>query len=164
MCEACERSPSDTVEPCDDEASPYHLCAACHTRLHDRALRPAEWYNLAKRHGWWQFLLHDDFYDDDGTASQPEDGVESPELHPSPTLDDVSGDPDALLDFTITRWHFDEPVANAWKAHSPGHVLQAITRRFAETANAGIKSVILDVASTLGKHGEQFVRYAWGET
>lgn len=163
ICEACEDSASDTVEPCDDEAAPYYLCSACHARLHARALRPVEWYNLAKRHGWWQFLLHDDFYDEDGTASQPECELDSPDLHPSPTLDDVSGNPEALLDFTITRWHFVEPIANAWRKHSAADVLQAVTRRFADTQNAGIKSAILDVVSTLGNHGEEFVRYAWGD-
>lgn len=59
FCQACEIDPPDIIEPCDDETSPYHVCSACHDRLHARALRPVEWYNLAKRHGWWQFLLHD---------------------------------------------------------------------------------------------------------
>lgn len=163
VCEACETSPSDTVEPCDDKAAPYHLCSACHTRLHALALRPVEWYNLAKRHGWWQFLLHDDFYDEDGTALQPECELDSPELHRSPTFDDVLDNPEALLDFTITRWHIEEPVVNAWRNHSPDHVLRVVTRRFADTQSAGIKSVILDVASTLGRQGEEFVRYAWGD-
>ena len=89
--------------------------------------------------------------------------LDSHDLHPSPTLDDVSGNPEALLDFTITRWHFEEPIANAWRKHSAADVLQVVTRRFADTQNAGIKSVILDVASTLGSHGEEFVRYAWGD-
>ena len=163
LCEACESAASDTDEPCDDEAAPYHLCSACHSRLHARALRPIEWYNLAKRHGWWRFLLHDDFYDEDGTASQPEYEVDSPHLYPAPTLDAVSNNPDALLDFTVTRWHFKEPVAKAWRTHSPFDVLRVITRRFAETTNRGIRSAALNVASTLGQHGENFVKYAWGD-
>ena len=86
LCEARECAAAQTVEPCDDANEPYHLCVACHQRLHARALRPFEWYNLAKRHGWYQFLLHDDFYDEDGTASQPEDGVECPGDFSAPSL------------------------------------------------------------------------------
>lgn len=162
-CEACEKAAWDRVEPCDDEGAPFHLCAACHSRLHARSLRPIEWYNLAKRYGWWQFRLHDDFYDQDGTATQPESDVESPNLFTAPTLAAASNDPEALLDFTITRWHFEECVANAWQAHSASDVLRVITRRFVGTASKGIRSVVLNVASTLGRHGEEFVTYAWGD-
>jgi hypothetical protein len=98
VCEVCETAASDATEPSGDEAAPYHLCSACHRRLLARALRPIEWYNLAKRHGWWQYLLHDDFYDDDGAASQPECDVESPNLYPEPALDAVANDPEAPLD------------------------------------------------------------------
>jgi hypothetical protein len=78
VCEACENAASDTSEPSGVEAAPYHVCYACHRRLLARALRPIEWYNLAKRHGSWPFLLHDDLYDEDGTGSQPECDIESP--------------------------------------------------------------------------------------
>jgi hypothetical protein len=162
-CEACQICPVDTIERCDNESAPYRLCSACHTRLHARALRPVEWYNLSKRHGWWQFLLHDDFYDESGSASQPEVAVESPELYLSPTLDDVSDAPETLLDFTITRWHFTEAIAKVWRNHSPDDVLRAITCRFSEAKSRGIKSAILDVAAILGTHGEQFVRCAWND-
>jgi|APCry1669189000_1035189.scaffolds.fasta_scaffold54357_2 hypothetical protein len=162
VCEACENAAPDTAEPCDDPAAPYHLCTACHARLHARALRPVEWFNLAKRHGPWQFLLHDDFYDEDGTALQPECEVVTPELYPSPVLGVISDDPEKLLDYTITRWHFEE-VASAWNKLSPSQTLKAISLRFADTGNAGIKSVMLDVASTLGEQAEGFVRYAWGD-
>jgi len=121
-----------------------------------------EWFNLAKRHGPWQFLLHDDFYDEDGTALQPECEVVTPELYPSPVLGVISDDPEKLLDYTITRWHFEE-VASAWNKLSPSQTLKAISLRFADTGNAGIKSVMLDVASTLGEQAEGFVRYAWGD-
>src|SRR5439155_5473288 len=112
LCEACESAAAETVESCDDPMEPYHLCTVCHQRLHARALRPLEWYNLAKRHGWNQFLLHDDFYDDDGTASQPEEAVECPTDFPAPSLAGVEHEPRQLLDYSITRWHFDSDVAS----------------------------------------------------
>lgn len=85
VCEACEICPAETVDPCEDATSPYYVCSACHTRLHEYALRPLEWYNLAKRHGWFQFLLHEDFYLEDGTASEPGSFVQAPERYPAPT-------------------------------------------------------------------------------
>src|SRR5580692_1306653 len=104
-CQACESAPAEVVEPCDDAVEPYRVCAACHRRLRARALRPLEWYNLAKRHGWYPYLLHDDFYEQDGVASQPGEVVERPDAFPVPTLDAVSHAPAVLLDFSITRWH-----------------------------------------------------------
>src|SRR5258707_9289575 len=116
VCEACEHIAAEVVEPCDDSQEPYHVCAACNHRLHARALRPLEWYNLAKRHGWHQFLLHDDFYDDDGAASQPEEPIERAGDFPAPTLAAVTHDARLLLAYSVTRWHFDPDVAAAWGA------------------------------------------------
>jgi len=113
LCEACERASAETVESCDDPNEPYHLCTACFKLLHARALRPAEWYNLAKRHGWYQFLLHDDFYDDDGTAIQPQVAVERPRDFPAPSLAAVAHASGQLLDYSITRWHFTSDAGAA---------------------------------------------------
>jgi hypothetical protein len=163
QCQACETAAYDCIEPCDNAESPYRLCSDCHHRLHARTLRPREWYNLAKRHGWRQFLLHDDFYDEDGSASQPDGEVESPELHPAPTLKEVSSDPLLLFNFTVTRWWLEEPVADAWRCHPPEAVLPVISRQFAETLNIYVRAVALSVASIVGTPAERFVEYAWGE-
>jgi hypothetical protein len=132
--------------------------------LHARALRPLEWYNLAKGHGWYQFLLHDDFYDEDGRACQPEECVESPEDFPAPTLNQASRDAKLLLDYSITRWRFAGDVAAAWGAFSRPEVLAVLSERFGRTTNLGIRSCVLEVcASTLAETGADFVRYVWGE-
>lgn len=162
-CEACEQSHVDIVEPCDCAESPYRLCWGCHDRLHSRSLRPLEWYNLAKRHGGWRFLLHDDFYDEDGTAICPETEVVEAERNPAPGLADVAHDPDRLLDFTITRWAFDPTLENAWMKHPPADILAVISPRFARTRDIGMTSTVLSVAAMLGREGADFVRYAWRE-
>lgn len=163
VCEACEHATAETVETCDDPEEPYHLCSACHQRLHARALRPAEWYNLAKRHGWHQFLLHDDFYDEDGTASQPAEAVECPRSFPAPTLEAVARDGPMLLDYSITRWHFDSDIAAAWASLSRSEVLTVLSERFDATSNIEIRSRVLEIcASALHESGADFVRYAWG--
>jgi hypothetical protein len=164
ICEACERLPADKVEPCDNPRSPYLLCPACLVRIHARALRPIEWYNLAKRHGWYQHLLHDDFYNEDGEADQPNVDVESPENFPAPTLMAVSGDPISLLDYSITRWHLKPEVITAWSALPRADVIRALVTRFSSSTNVSVRSRVLEIcAACLGEYGADFVRYAWGE-
>ena len=163
LCEACANAPIEVTEPCDDANDPYRLCSHCHGRLVALALRPVEWFNLSQRHGWWQFLLHDDFYDEDGTATQPQTPVDLPELFPAPTLDEVARNPESLLDFTITRWHLEADAVASWRAHDPEVILDVLERRFDSVENRGIRSATLGVAAaTLNSLASDFVRRAWG--
>ena len=127
-CQACEKQPATVIETNDNKEIPYLVCSDCHGRLMSLSLRPLEWYNLAKRHGWWQYHLHDDFYDEDGTAHQPEDDeIQTPELFPAPTLQEVANDPEKLLYFTITRWHLRQDVIDAWQQLPADAALKAIS-------------------------------------
>jgi hypothetical protein len=164
ICEACERANAEVVEPGDDPGEFYHVCAACQHRLRTRALRPLEWYNLAKRHGWDQYFLHDDFYDDNGAAAQPEVPVEHPNDFPSPTLSQVAHDAQLLLDYSITQWHLVPEIAAAWARLDRTSVLAALSERFASNSNGTIRCRVLEVcASALHEAGADFVRYAWGD-
>src|SRR5688500_15852119 len=80
-CEACEAAPVDVVAPDDNPDDPYYLCAGCYARLHAQALRPLEWYSLARRHGANGYLLGDDCYEN-GIAREPHHRVESPHRFP----------------------------------------------------------------------------------
>lgn len=164
LCEACEHEPAERVERCDNSDRPYQICSACFQRLHARALRPLEWYNLAKRHGWSQFLLHDDFYDEDGHAWQPEQPVEHPEAFPAPRFEAVLHDPAMLLDYSITRWHFDAKIATAWSFLNRRAVLAALSARFSSTRSLEVRSRVLEIcAASLREFGADFVRYVWGD-
>lgn len=164
MCEACELVPAQCVEPCDDAETPYRLCMPCHGRLRSLSLRPLEWYNLAKRHSWQRFLLHDDFYEEDGTATAPEEDLESPEVFPSPSLAAVSHDPRLLLDYSITRWYFDSNTAATWSAFPRSDILKALSERFESTRNIEVRSRVLEICATsLGEFGSILVRYAWNK-
>lgn len=164
FCEACEKAAVQTVESCDDPNEPYHLCAACHHRLHARALRPLEWYNLAKRHGWHRFLLHDDFYNEQGAASQPDEPVERSNDLPIPSLVEVAHQPRRLLDYSITRWSFDSDLATRWTVLPRQEILNALSERFGSTGNVKIRSRVLEIcAFTLAESGAAFVRHAWDE-
>jgi hypothetical protein len=161
ICEACEIEPCTAIERCDDEEEPYLLCAECHGRLHRRALRPLEWFNLAKRHGWSKFLLHDDFYDDDGQAGVPDGDVENPERYPAPTLRDVQGSASRLLEYTVTRWHLTDDLRAAWRVLPPGDVLATLLEQFAGTRNRSVRAAVLRAAALLGPDGERVALQAW---
>jgi hypothetical protein len=163
LCQACERLPSSVAESADEPSEPYLVCHACHARLLSRSLRPLEWFNLAKRHSWQRFLLHDDFYDDDGTASQPDDEVLKSELFPMPSLDEVSSEAESLLDYSITQWRIDDKVVECWKIIPTNDVCVALNRRFGATCNAAIRSVVLEVAAIAGHPAADLVRQAWSQ-
>jgi hypothetical protein len=162
-CQACELRPAIVEEPADDPDSPYLVCQGCHGRLMARSLRPLEWFNLAKRHGWARHLLHDDFYDEDGTATQPEEDVEQPELFPAPSLAAVGEKAELILDYAVTRWHIEEELAEKWKHLPQDDVLRALTFRFDASRNPAIRSVVLQLASLTGESADALVRRAWGE-
>lgn len=160
-CEACEDVPVAVEEP-NEDGQPFRVCLACHDRLLALALRPVEWFNLTKRHGWGVFLLHDDFYGDDGTAYQPRKTVESPEQYPAPKLSEICDEPDTLFDFTFTQWHFTDEVALAWRGLDRAAVLRVIERRFQSADLVGVKAVALEIAAcTLAEDGRDFVSTAW---
>ena len=162
LCQSCRREHVEVVEPCDNADAPYRVCRRCHARLLSRSLRPGEWFNLAGSFGWSQYLLHDDFYDDDGTASQPDADVEAAELHPCPTLPQVSNDCDRLLDFTTTRWRIEDDLAAAWCRLPATDVRRVVVGRFSNAPNSGVRSACLDVlAIALKTSACDFVAEVW---
>ena len=145
----------------DDPDEPYLVCQQCHVRLMSRSLRPLEWFNLAKRHGWAKFLLHDDFYDDDGEASQPEANVDRADVYPVPTLKQVQQSPDLLLDYSVTRWQLDDELRAAWLRLPAEGVLACLSDHFEGTRNLSVRSVVLQVAALIGTEGAPVTRRAW---
>ncbi len=162
QCQSCEREPAVVTESRDNVEAPYLLCRGCQGRLLSRSLRPSEWFNLSSHFGWWQFLLHDDFYDEDGSASQPEQDVIDAASHPSPMLAEVSRDPSRLLGYTMTRWSIDERLSAAWCQLPHASVLDAIQETFVQAPNSGVRSTCLDVAAiALKSSGSSFVKNVW---
>lgn len=54
-----------------DGPTEYHLCMEHIAKLIAHNLAPQEWKALVNIYGPDEFLLHDDFYDEEGTALQP---------------------------------------------------------------------------------------------
>ncbi|MEH7013631.1 hypothetical protein V7087_22955 [Neobacillus niacini] len=162
LCEACKRNEINVVEKSDDPNQPYKLCNQCHERLLKYSLRPIEWYNLAVVHSPKKFLLHDDLYEEDGEACQPEEDVFVTKKDKAPTLRAVRNDLESLLDFSITRWFLEDDVINALKKHNTQKTLSSVKSRFYETENYEVKSRMLEiVADVLGTSASGWVRELW---
>lgn len=162
LCKACKRNKFIVEETSDDPDQPYKLCKQCHERLLKYSLLPIEWYNLAVVHSPNKSLLHDDFYDENGDACQPEEDVIVTKKDKAPTLKNVRKDLESLLDFSITRWFLEDDVINSFKKHDKQTTLKSVQSRFYGTKNYEIKSRMLEiVANVLGSSASEWVRELW---
>lgn len=162
LCEACKRNKINVVEASDEPNQPFKLCNQCHERLLKYSLRPIEWYNLAVAHSPNEFLLHDDFYEEDGEACQPEEYVVVTQKDKAPTLQEVRNNLESLLDFSVTRWFLEEDVIKALKKHDNQETLSSVKSRFYGTENYQVKSRMLEiVADVLGASASEWVRELW---
>jgi hypothetical protein len=162
-CEACRRLPAEIVNGSDNERQPYRLCVACNERLQVRALRPVEWFNLVASHGH-QHLLHDDFYDQDGIASQPLRPVPHPGPFAAPSLSEAARDLERMIDFAITRWWIDDDVIQAFMAHDPNAVMTSLARRVEAHRNTWIAARAYEVcARVVGTHAAAWIRSEYGK-
>ena len=158
ICEACRQRPVAEVIGDDDRDEPYRLCRECGARLRRLALRPLEWFNLAAIHGWRKYFLHDDFYEQDGTASQPKVENYSTDGIQAPSLDQASRSLPRLVDYCITRWWLDAPEFEAFRASADEAVLQELQRR-GQAGNRHILAVTFRLcANVLGSTATAWVR------
>jgi hypothetical protein len=159
LCQATRTSPATVTIPSKSPDGPYLLSAEAAERLKNLALRPLEWFNLAVVHGPLEFYLHDDFYDDDGTAGQPQVPVSDADKFPAPNLSECASDLDHLINFALTRWFLKSDVVEALKRHDPQSLLQKIHERFGQIKDPWLKSRLLGVAGkALGNVAASWVR------
>ncbi|PTS81712.1 hypothetical protein DBR21_18665 [Caulobacter sp. HMWF009] len=124
-------------------------------------MRPLEWFRLAALHGPLAFLLHDDFYSEDGVADQNRIPVQQAGLFPAPTLDSVRADLQKLFDYTFTRWRLEAPVVAALNVYAPEVLLRTMSQRMLECPIPWIESRCFEVAATLGPAARDWVRANW---
>jgi len=162
-CEACQLAGGVVEVPASaSDGRPFQVCAACAERLRSHALRPVEWFNLAVLHGPLEAELHDDFYDDDGTALAPHWPVDDADRWPAPTLDEAaSAGLEPLLDFALSRFTLREPELEALRRHSTEALLEAMRRR----ASAGpdwVEWVMYKLCGmVVGPPAASWLRQAW---
>jgi hypothetical protein len=158
LCQACRQRPVAEAVEDDDPLEPYGVCRECSGRLRQRALRPIEWFNLAAVHGWNKFLLHDDFYDQDGVADQPHvDNYSAAGMH-APTLETCARSLERLIDYCVTRWSLGAVEFEALKLFPRGAVLAELQRR-GEAGNRHVLKVTLELcANVVGSSAAPWVR------
>lgn len=161
-CQACKLKESVIIEKCDDEVQPYILCEDCHHRLLTYSLRPIEWYNLAVIHTFHKFLLHDDFYEDDGNATQPQEDIIDQEKLKAPELNEVKNDLELLIDYCIAKWWLSEETINILKNFDKQKLFDSIKSRFNSTENYCARSRLYEISSkVLGRYCEGWIREKW---
>lgn len=159
LCQACRTAPVEVRNENDDENQPYAVCHACNERLFSYSLRPLEWFNLAAIHGPFKFALHDDFYNEDGTAYQSEVLVERPEDFPAPTVETAAGDLPRLIDIAIASWSIRDDVVAALGQLDPDEVLNELISRAEGAENEWVEGCCYEIcARALGPHAETWIR------
>lgn len=159
-CESCHTvGPTSAVEASD--GPPFRVCPRCARRLRTFSLRPWEWFNLAAAHGPGEFLLHSDFYDEDGIATAPELPVDEPERWPAPTLDDCAADLARLVQFAVTRPALEPHVVDALRAHAPEALLGHLQARVAGAALAVEARAHEICAEAVGARAGDWLRERW---
>jgi hypothetical protein len=162
QCQACLTAPVECEVVSDVRDRPFRVCGACAHRLENLALRPLEWYRLAALHGPPSFLLHDDFYDEDGKADQNRIPVEHSKLFRAPTLQTVSGKLEALLDFAITRWWLREEVVAALSAYPQSLLLSAVSDLARDRPIDWVQRRCYEIAArVLGPAARQWIDENW---
>jgi len=158
LCQACRRRPVAVEVGDDHPLEPYRVCRECSERLRHRALRQIEWFNLAAVHGWSKFLLHDDFYDQDGSASQPDIDNYSTEGMEAPSLEVCAKSLERLIDYCFTRWRLRVADFEALRPFASSAVLAELQQR-AKAGNRHILKVTLELsANVVGSPAALWVR------
>jgi hypothetical protein len=161
MCEACLTAPIEREIENEVAGSPFKVCQPCAHRLENLALRPLEWYRLSVIHGP-AYLLYDDFYNEAGKADQNRIPVKQASLFPAPKLKAVANDLDALLDYSLTRWHLTDETVTAFKSHKQSEVLSAISMLVKDRPGSWVETRCYEIAaSVLGPVAEEWVRSRW---
>ncbi|MDH7975782.1 hypothetical protein QH494_26660 [Sphingomonas sp. AR_OL41] len=158
QCEACRNAAISVIVDDDDPADPYRVCEACAARLRHRALRPLEWFNLAAVHGWTRYLLHDDFYDQDGEATQPDTDGYSTDRLLAPTISEARASLPRMVDFCVTRWWLDAPEFVALRTFAPTDPLGEVARRAARGGDRLLGALLTIAANALGPVAAEWVR------
>jgi hypothetical protein len=143
-CEACRIEEVTVVETEWDSILPYNLCGQCYSRLKSRSLRPLEYFNLVAIHGH-EYELHDDFYDDDGTSSQPDIPVVPNETLHFPTVSELSGNLKRLIDYVLVKWWYPNEVTEHLKAYNGNDVLKELDIRL--STNPALIERLIEIAS-----------------
>jgi hypothetical protein len=115
-------------------------------------------------HGPEKFYLHDDFYFDNGLAEQPQEPVIEPERYPAPTLEQIKGHRERLIDYAMTCLTLagEEELVGYLSQHDSPLVLESLRRRV-EAAPAISYTAYEICAQVLGPSAAGWIRDRWNK-
>lgn len=159
VCQSCKIKSVKIIEPCDNAIYPYQLCKDCHRRLMKRALRPLEFFNLTSKHGVTP-LLHDDFYEENGEACQPEIKVKKDKSLAFPDFDSIKNDLDKIIDYSIVVWWLNDKIVDSIKGFEKSQILESLKLRMNE--NRALRYRLYELAAKLlGSSAADWIREEW---
>ncbi len=162
VCEACRLRPVEMNVENEEPRQPYRVCRECARRLETMALRPLEWFNLAALHGPDKFLLHDDFYDENGVAYASDEDVEEPEKYPAPTLEEAARNPERLVDRVMADYWLTDEQVEALRAQDTRILLAVLQQRVASCRSLGIETRAYEIcARVLGEVAGDWIQSRW---
>jgi hypothetical protein len=127
--------------------------------LISRALRPLEYFNLTAKHGM-TYLLHDDFYEENGEACVPEIKVKVEKSLAFPNFDLIKTDQEKIIDYSIVLWWLDDKLVNELKKFDKSKVLDSLRQRIKENRGLGYRLYEL-AARVLGSTAADWIREEW---
>ncbi|WP_301193178.1 hypothetical protein [Plebeiibacterium sediminum] len=158
-CQSCNIKSVEIIEPSDNENYPYRLCKDCHRRLINRALRPLEYFNLTSKHGMTP-LLHDDFYEENGEACQPEIKVKNEKALAFPDFDLIKNDLEKLIDYSIVVWWLTDKIVDSLKRFEKTKILDSLKQRINDNRVLGYRLYEL-AARVLESTAADWIREEW---
>jgi hypothetical protein len=141
LCEAKRTVAVETSVKSDDPNYPFRVCKDVAKRLKACALTPLEWYRLAAIHHPQDFLLHEDFYDDEGNAMQPGMRVPKRPKERPPVFDEVQDDMEELLDYFFSRRQENEKnkILQALARFDKDELFEVVERRLGNPPRKAIE-------------------------
>lgn len=130
ICDSCEL---DTAT-CKWEDLPVSLCEACKNLLENTALRPDMWFRLARIIGPNHYILHDDFYNEDGYPYAPEVKIDNNEYKKyiiqrgGPYADESD-----FINDILTRYLVNEEEIIISKSLNPSILFKLAAKEISET-------------------------------
>lgn len=145
----------------NEPGRPFLVCAPCEHRILTMSLRPLEWFRLAALHGWNCYLLHDDFYDDNGQAAAPEAPVDEVESFPYPPEETWTASIALALDVAFTKWSMPAALVSVF-AGAREHTLDELKKILVTRTNPLFASRGYEIAAhSLGRVAETWIRERW---
>ena len=158
ICPSCQKRKIESIKDHENTGFEYSLCNNCEDRLLHLSLRPIEYFRLKAFYGN-TYLLHDDFYDEDGTASQPKKPLGIFKEKSFPKLQDLKTLND-LIDYAIVVWEIEKTLKERINNYSNEEIEIELKKRLEE--RPFLKFDIIQVASkVINGTSSPFIKSLW---